>query len=63
MEKVWEHCFTKELCVDSSEHKVMMTEGLMSTDADREKTTELMFEQFGVKGFYMARSAVLSLFG
>jgi actin-related protein len=62
MEKVWEYCFTNELRVDSSEHKVMLTEAPMNPKANREKMTSLMFETFQVQGLYVSIQAVLSLY-
>ena len=62
MEKVWEYCFTNELRVDPSEHKVMLTEAPRNPKANREKMTQLMFETFQVQGLYVAIQAVLSLY-
>ena len=62
MEKVWEYCFTNELIVDPSEHKVLFTEAPMNPKANREKMTQLMFETFQVQGLYVAIQAVLSLY-
>jgi actin len=62
MEKVWEYCFTNELRVDPTEHKVLLTEAPMNPKANREKMTQLMFETFQVRGLYIAIQAVLSLY-
>jgi actin len=62
MEKVWEHCFTNELRVDPSEHKVLLTEAPLNPKVNREKMTSLMFETFQVQGLYIAIQAVLSLY-
>ena len=62
MEKVWEYCFSNELRVDPSEHKVLLTEAPMNPKLNREKMTQLMFETFQVQGLYVAIQAVLSLY-
>jgi len=62
MEKVWGYCFSNELRVDSSEHKVLLTEAPMNPKANRERMTQLMFETFQVQGLYIAIQAVLSLY-
>ena len=54
MEKVWEHTFANELRVDPSEHKVLITEAPNNPRANREKMCAIMFETFGVDGFYVA---------
>jgi actin len=54
MEKVWDYCFSNELRVDPSEHKVMLTEAPGNPKANREKMTSLMFETFQVQGLYVA---------
>lgn len=62
MEKVWEYCFSNELRVDPSEHKVLLTEAPKNPKANREKMTQLMFETFQIQGLYVAIQAVLSLY-
>mmetsp|Transcript_987 Transcript_987/g.1179 ORF Transcript_987/g.1179 Transcript_987/m.1179 type:complete len:377 (-) Transcript_987:78-1208(-) len=62
MEKVWEYCFSNELRVDPTEHKVLLTEAPMNPKANREKMTQLMFETFQVQGLYVAIQAVMSLY-
>jgi actin-related protein len=62
MEKVWDYCFSNELRVDPTEHKVMLTEAPNNPKTNREKMTQLMFETFQVQGLYVAIQAVLSLY-
>jgi len=62
MEKVWEYCFTNELRVDPSEHKVLLTEAPSNPKANREKMTTIMFETHQVQGMYVAIQAVMSLY-
>ena len=54
MGKVWEHCFSNELRVDPSEHKVLLTEAPGNPKANREKMTCMMFETYNVQGLYVA---------
>jgi len=62
MNKVWEYCFTNELRVDASEHRVLLTEAPLNPKANREKMCEVMFETHNVLGLYIAIQAVLSLY-
>ena len=54
MNQVWEYTFSNELRVDSSEHKILMTEAPLNPKANREKMCEIMFEIFDTQGFYIA---------
>jgi actin len=62
MEQIWSHCFNNELNVDPKEFNVMLTEAPQNPLANREKMTQIMFDSFNVKGFYVAIQAVLSLY-
>ena len=46
MEKVWDYCFSNELEVDPTEHRVLLTEAPNNPKKNRDKMTELMFETF-----------------
>lgn len=61
MEKVWHHTFYNELKVDPQEHPVMITDSPMNSFENKEKCTEVYFENLNVPSFFVASSAVLSL--
>ena len=62
VKKIWTHIFNNELLVSPDEHNIMVIEPAHSLKSDREKVTNVMFEKFTAHGFYLANSAVLSLF-
>lgn len=62
MEKIWRHCYLNELGVSPKAHPCLLTEHPVNPKANRERTTEIMFETFNVPSFYVGNRAVLSLY-
>ncbi|XP_008581761.1 PREDICTED: actin-related protein T1-like [Galeopterus variegatus] len=62
MEKLWEHIFEWELGVKPCQQPVLMTEPSLNLLAIREKTAEMMFENFSVPAFYLSNHAVVALY-
>ena len=61
VEKIWDYTF-KKLRVNPTEQPVLLTEPLEGPKANREKMIQIMFEQFSVPSFYVARAPVLALY-
>jgi len=70
MEKVWRHTFDNELRMvvgDDNEADedccgVLLTEAPMNPKDNRERMTQIMFESFNVRRYYVNIQAVLSLY-
>ncbi|KAH8321958.1 hypothetical protein KR067_013595 [Drosophila pandora] len=61
MEKIWKHTYDL-LRADSQDYPVLLTEAPLNPKKNREKMTEIMFENFQVPALYVAIQAVLSLY-
>jgi len=62
MTKVWEHTYYNELRCEPTERPVHLTEAPKNPTKNREKMTEIFFDQFQVPAFYVSVQAVLSLY-
>ncbi|ELR14501.1 actin subfamily protein [Acanthamoeba castellanii str. Neff] len=52
----------QHLCVDTTEHMLITAEAALAPKIHRERCCQLAFEEFGVAGYYVGTSAVLSLY-
>ena len=61
VEAILDYTFKTQLRVDPSECFVFLAEPVLNPRANREKITQVMFETYGVNGFFMLNTAALSL--
>ncbi|KAK6909511.1 actin binding protein [Kwoniella mangroviensis CBS 10435] len=62
MGHLWDYTFQEKLQIDPRGRKVLLTEPPMNPKVNRHKMAEVMFEQYGFGGIYVAIQAVLTLY-
>ena len=62
MEKIWIHTFQNELRVNSDERNILIDDNPGAPKINREKITQLMFENFNVQGLFICVQPMLSLY-
>ena len=62
MKHLWDYTFSEKLKVDTNGAKILLTEPPMNPRANRQKMCEVMFEDYGFGGVYVAIQAVLTLY-
>lgn len=62
MEQIWNYIFKDELKQPSKNATVLLTEPSLNPTENREKTTQIMFENFEVSKFYLCIQSTLALY-
>ncbi|XWS28257.1 hypothetical protein CRYUN_Cryun25bG0051000 [Craigia yunnanensis] len=62
VDSIWDHAFKQCLLIDPKEHPMLLAEPCSTTQQQRERTVELMFEKYNVPALFLAKNAVLTSF-
>jgi len=62
MRHLWNYTFDEKLKIDPAGRKILLTEPPMNPKANRHKLAQVMFEEYGFGGVYVAIQAVLTLY-
>lgn len=62
MKHLWDYTFDEKLKVDPRGRKVLLTEPPMNPKVNRQRMVQVMFEEYGFEGVYVAIQAVLTLY-
>ena len=62
MGHLWDYTFAEKLRVDPRGRKVLLTEPPMNPKVNRQRMCQVMFEEYGFGGVYVAIQAVLTLY-
>jgi actin-related protein 2 len=62
MKILWDYTFNEKLRVETAGRKVLLTEPPMNPKVNRQRMCEVMFEEYGFGGVYIAIQAVLTLY-
>jgi len=62
MKHLWNYTFDEKLKVNPQGRKVLLTEPPMNPKVNRQRMCQVMFEEYGFQGVYVAIQAVLTLY-
>ncbi|EDR13894.1 actin-related protein Arp2 [Laccaria bicolor S238N-H82] len=62
MKHLWDYTFDEKLKVNTRGRKVLLTEPPMNPKVNRQRMCQVMFEEYGFQGVYVAIQAVLTLY-
>ncbi len=62
MKHLWDYTFDEKLKINPQGRKVLLTEPPMNPKVNRQKMCQVMFEEYGFQGVYVAIQAVLTLY-
>lgn len=62
MERVWHHTYHQDLKTQSEDHPLLITEAPLNPRSNRDRMSQVLFEQFNVPCLYISVQAVLSLY-
>jgi actin-like protein 6A len=61
-EAICNHVFRGRLCVETSEHPILLAEHALTPESNREKIVELLFEKYKLPAVFLSKNPVLSCF-
>jgi len=62
MKILWDYTFNEVMHVDTTGRKILLTEPPMNPKVNRQRMCQVMFEEYGFGGVYVAIQAVLTLY-
>ena len=62
MKHLWDYTSDEKLRVNTQGKKILLTEPPMNPKANRQRMAQVMFEEYGFQGVYVAIQAVLTLY-
>ena len=62
MKHLWDYTFDEKLKINPQGRRVLLTEPPMNPKANRQRMCQVMFEDYGFSGVYVAIQAVLTLY-
>lgn len=62
MRHLWNYTFDEKLKIDPKGRKILLTEPPMNPKTNREQMVQVMIEEYGFQGVYVAIQAVLTLY-